>query len=230
MSKRTTPELLADVFGVSLGWGTGATLEHATVQAMAEPVAEARAAGQAQPAAPLDEPGWREGQPRAWLWTLGTTWGTVLVVRRSRRGQVAQALVGERFWGWVVTDRWRADSWYPPWRRQRCWAHRRRDLDARSARGGRSQEIGEALRVQARQMFHWWHRVRDGTLAHPTFARSTWPVRREMERRLAAGQTCGVPKTEGICRELLKRRQALGTFVRHAGVEPTNNAAERAIR
>ena len=25
-------------------------------------------------------------------------------------------------------------------------------------RGGRSQEIGEALREQARQMFHWWHR------------------------------------------------------------------------
>jgi transposase len=28
----------------------------------------------------------------------------------------------------------------------------------------------------------------------------------------------------------LKRRQALWTFVRHVGVEPTNNAAERAIR
>jgi hypothetical protein len=32
------------------------------------------------------------------------------------------------------------------------------------------------------------------------------------------------------CREILKLRQALWTFVRHAGVEPTNNAAERAIR
>ena len=29
---------------------------------------------------------------------------------------------------------------------------------------------------------------------------------------------------------MLKRRQALWTFVRHEGVEPTNNAAERAIR
>jgi len=47
---------------------------------------------------------------------------------------------------------------------------------------------------------------------------------------LEAGQTCGVPKTEGVCREILKRRQALWTFVRHPGVEPTNNTAERAIR
>jgi transposase len=36
-------------------------------------------------------------------------------------------------------------------------------------RGGRSAEIGEALQAQARQMFHWWHHVRDGTLTHASF-------------------------------------------------------------
>jgi len=86
------------------------------------------------------------------------------------------------------------------------------------------------LRAQARQMFHWWHRVRDGTLAYASFASYMWPVRQEVERLLEAGQTCGTPKTEGVCREILKRHQALWTFVRHEGVEPTNNAAERAIR
>ena len=98
------------------------------------------------------------------------------------------------------------------------------------ARGGRAQEIGEALQAETRPMFHWWHRGRDGTRAHPTFARYRWPVRREMERLLDAGQTWGVPKTEGTCRELLKLRQGLWTFGRHAGVEPTNNAAAQAIR
>ena len=198
-----------------------ANLEQATAQAVAEPVAEARASGQAQPAAPLDDTGGREGQPRAWLWTAVTTGVTVFVVRRSRRGQVARELVGEHVWGGVVTDRWSAYTWSPTWRRQLCGAHRRRDSEAMMARGGRSQEIGEALQAQARQMCHWWHRVRDGTLAHPTFARSLWLVRREMERLLEAGQTCGVPKTEGTCREILKRRQGLWTVVRHAGVEPT---------
>jgi hypothetical protein len=37
-------------------------------------------------------------------------------------------------------------------------------------------------------------------------------------------------KTAGTCRDILKRREALWTFVQVAGVEPTNNAAERAIR
>jgi transposase len=230
LSKRTTQNVLADLFGVTLGLGSIANLEQATAEAMAEPVAEARAYVQAQPAVHLDETGWREGEQRAWLWTAVTTWVTVFVVRRSRGGKVARDLVGEHFWGWLVTDRWSAYTWYPPWRRQLCWAHLLRDIEAMIARGGRSQEIGEALQAQARQMFHWWHRVRDGTLAHPTFARYMWPVRREMERLLEAGQTCGVPKTEGTCREILKLRRGLWTFVRHAGVEPTNNAAERAIR
>jgi transposase len=230
LSKRTTQSVLQDLCGVTLGVGTISKLEHATVQAVAEPVAEARAYVQVQPTAYVDETGGREGQPRAWRWTAVTAYVTVFVVRLSRSAKVAQELLGEPFWGWLVTDRWRAYTWSPRWRRQVCWAHLLRDIEAMSARGGRSQEIGEALRAQARQMFHWWHRVRDGTLAHPTFARYMWPVRREVERLLEAGQTCGVPKTEGTCRAILKLRQALWTFVRHEGVDPTNNAAERAIR
>jgi transposase len=54
---------------------------------------------QEQPAAYLDETGWREGRQRAWLWTAGTTWVTVFVVRLSRRRQVAQEWLGGRFWG-----------------------------------------------------------------------------------------------------------------------------------
>ena len=43
LSKRTTQTMLEDLFGVSLGLGTIATLEQATVRAVAEPVAAARA-------------------------------------------------------------------------------------------------------------------------------------------------------------------------------------------
>jgi transposase len=56
------------------------------------------------------------------------------------------------------------------------------------------------------------------------------PIRREVARLLDAGHTWGAPQTHGPCREILKPRQALWTFVRHEGGEPTNNAAERALR
>jgi len=79
-------------------------------------------------------------------------------------------------------------------------------------------------------MFTWWHRVREGTLQRSTFRSSMSPLRREMERLLEAGSRCGVPKTAGTCRDILKRREALWTFVQVDGVEPTNNTAERSIR
>ena len=56
------------------------------------------------------------------------------------------------------------------------------------------------------------------------------PLRREVERLLDAGSHCGVPKTAGTCRDILKRREALWTFVQVDGVEPTNHAAERSLR
>ena len=95
--------MLADLFGVSIGLGTVANLEQATVQALAEPVAEARASVQAQPAAYLDETGWREGRQQAWLWTAVTAWVTVFVVRRSRRAKVGSGTLGRAVLG-VVGD------------------------------------------------------------------------------------------------------------------------------
>ena len=230
LSKRTTQQMMDDVFGVPLSVGTISRLEQATTKVVAEPVEEACTYVQAQEVAHLDETSWRQGGKRAWLWVAVTSWVTVFLVRMSRSGAVARALLGETFAGILVTDRYSAYNWYPVRWRQLCWAHLLRDIEAMIERGGGSQAIGEALQRQARQMFHWWHRVRDGTLSRSSFRSYMSPVRREVERRLEAGSTCGVPKTEGMCRGILKLHQALWTFVQVDGVEPTNNAAERALR
>jgi transposase len=230
LSKRPPQQLLHDLFGVTMSLGTRSTLETATVDAVAAPVEAARAFVQQQARVAVDETGWRQGNQRAGVWVAVTTWVTVFVVRLSRGGEVARDLLGTACEGILVPDRWSAYNWYPVRWRQLCWAPLVRDIDAMIGRGGRAPAIGEALRRHVQQMFHWWHRVRAGTLKRASFRTYRTPVRREVERLLDAGSTCGGPKTEGVCRDLLKRRQALWTFVHLAGVEPTNNAAERAIR
>src|SRR6266436_4442227 len=230
LSKRTTQHVMDEVFGVPMSVGTIGQLEQATTEAVAAPVEEARTYVQAQEVAHLDETSWRQGDKRAWLWVAVTSWVTVFVVRLSRGGEVARTLLGERFGGILVTDRYSAYNWYPVRWRQLCWAHLLRDFEAMRDRGGGSEEIGDALLAQAHQMFTWWHRVREGTLQRSTFRSYMTPLRREVERLLEAGSRCGVPKTAGTCRDILKRREALWTFVQVAGVEPTNNAAERSIR
>ena len=230
LSKRTTQQVMDDVCGVPMSVGTISQLERATTAAVAAPVEEAHSYVPEQEVAHLDETSWRQGGKRAWLWVAVTSWVTVFVVRMSRGGHVARALLGETFSGILVTDRSSGYNWYPVRWRQLCWAHLLRDFEAMRGRGGRSEEIGDALLAQAHQMVAWWHRVREGTLKRSSFRSYMSPLRQEVERLLEVGSRCGVPKTEGTCRDILKRREALWTFVQVEGVEPTNNAAQRSIR
>jgi transposase len=222
--------MMDDVFGIPVSVGTISQLEQAATEAVAAPVEEARTFVHAQRVAHLDETRWRQGSQQAWLWVAVTSVVTVFVVRLSRGADVARALLGEAFSGILVTDRYSAYNWYPVRWRQVCWAHLLRDFEAMRSRGGRSKELGDALLAQAHQMFRWWHRVRDGTLKRASFRSAMPPLRQAVERLLEAGSRCGVPKTAGTCQDILKRREALWTFVQIAGVEPTNNVAERSIR
>src|SRR5256885_9080609 len=219
-----------DLFSVPVSVGTISQSEKATTAIVAQPVEEARACIAEQAVAHVDETSWRQGGKRAWLWVAVTSVVTVFLVRLSRGGQVARELLGKGFSGILVTDRYSAYNWYPVRWRQVCWAHLLRDFEAMRGRGGRSEELGDALLAQAHQMFTWWHRVREGTLKRSTFRSYMTPLRREVEWLLAAGSRCGVPTTAGTCRDILKRRGALWTFVQVDGVEPTNNAAERSLR
>ena len=105
LSKRTTQQMMDEVFGVPLSVGTISQLEQATTKAVAAPVEAACTYVQAQEAAHLDETSWRQGGKRAWLWVAVTSWVTVFVVRMSRGGEVARELLGETFAGILVTDR-----------------------------------------------------------------------------------------------------------------------------
>jgi transposase len=83
------------------------------------------------------------------------------------------------------------------------------------------------------QMLGWWKRVRDGTLTKVRFA-GRLHAQREFRVRfravLARGAACGCAKTAGTCRELLRGEVSMFLFAFVDGVEPTNNAAERALR
>jgi transposase len=230
LSKRTTQQAMEEVCGVPMRVGTISQLEQATTAAGATPVEEARPYGHEQAVAHLEETSGRQGGKRAWLWGAVTSVVTLFVVRMSRGGQVARELLGETFAGILVTDRSSAYNWYPVRWRQRCGAHVLRDCEALRDRGGCSEEMGDVFLAQAHPMFTWWHRGREGPFKRSTFRSSMTPLRREVQRLLQAGSRCGVPKTAGTCRDILKRREALWTFVHVEGVEPTNNAAERLLR
>lgn len=67
-------------------------------------------------------------------------------------------------------------------------------------------------------------------ICHVAFDRRRAPVRRKVERLLLRGIGSGNKSLMGMCRELYEHRHWLWMFVRYEGIEPTNNAGERALR
>ena len=80
--------------------------------------------------------------------------------------------------------------------------------------------------------------MRDGTLARSEFLEAVQPIRETLKALLEEGadyqigssEKTPLAKTVRTCRKLLKVEPAMWLFATVEGLEPTNNAAERAIR
>jgi transposase len=222
--------MLATLFQVEMGLGTVSNQEAQVSASLDEPVAEAQAYVQQQSQVNSDETSWSKLKQRYWLWTGATPLVTVFLIAATRGATALKQLLGADFSGIVGSDRWSAYNWLDVSQRQLCWAHLLRDFQAFLERKGESAVIGQALLRQAAQMFSLWHRVRDGTLSRPDFQLAMKPIRREILALLQVGTFIDQAKTAQTCQNILKVADALFNFVDHEAVDPTNNAAERALR
>lgn len=230
MSKRNIKALMSDAFGIQLAVGTVSQLERQLSEAVAAAVEKARTYVRQQLAVNIDETGWRERRTKAWLWTAATTLVTVFAIRLSRGAEVARELLGDVATSVVGSDRYTVYSYLSLRHRQICWAHLKRTFEAFVERGGEAAGIGKTLLEQVETLFTWWHRVRDGTLERSSFKTYVSTLRQQVHMQLLYGTLLADDQTAATCANLLKVEAALWTFVGKPGVEPTNNAAERALR
>jgi transposase len=229
LSKRTIVGLMGDWFDLPLSAGSVVACEQHISEALAGPMEEARAYVERQSDANMDETGWRQRRSKAWMWVMVTLWVTVFMIHQRRNTDAALALL-RGFGGILTTDRWKAYLAWPLRKRQLCWAHLLRLFTAFSELGGSAGCLGERLLADSFQMFEWWHRVKDGTLARSTFRNYMKDLKHSVKMLLEEGARCRSPEVSSKCRDILKLFPAMWTFVRVEGIEPTNNAAERAIR
>jgi transposase len=181
----------------------------------------------------IDESPTKQQTHKAWLWTFVATSFTVFGLRLSRGAGILHDWVGLDYKGVVGCDRARMYFFFVL--RQWCWAHLKRDFQAISELRGsagatRAAELGRKLLELTQEMFHHWHRVRDGTLTRRGFKRHANRLQGLFYMVLEDGQRCGHAATEATCTELFNHFDDLWTFVDHENVEPTNNASERSLR
>lgn len=90
--------------------------------------------------------------------------------------------------------------------------------------------VGSELLGLSDRLFPWWHKDRDDEMAWSTSLGYARPIRWAVGQALGKGASCASAPTAATCRSLCEGEDHLWTFLRVRGIEPTNNAAERALR
>jgi transposase len=228
-SKRRTSEFLGTLLGQPCCPALTVKIEN-QVTAAVRPSYEALAAqlpGEKQ--LNIDETGTKQENDKAWLWTFVAHTFTVFAVRATREATALTTFLGAAFQGVVTCDR--AKMYWHLGTLQWCWAHLKRDFQAMIDSGDpRAKHLGCRLRRAACELFEHWADYRHGRISRAALLRRMGPVRRNVERLLLRGTQCGHADTRGTCRELYAHRPWLWMFLRHDGLEPTNNAGERSLR
>jgi transposase len=228
-SKRRTALFLEAILGQPCSVGLTVKLQNRVTDALLPAYDELCEQLPLQPVLNIDETPTKEATHKSWLWTFVASRFTVYRVRPTREATVLDELLTDRFTGIVGCDR--AKMYWRLKRLQWCWAHLVRDFQNLIDTGPpATKQLGRDLLKQAKLVFQQWHRHRKQLLTRTGLKRLLAPVRAEIERLLLRGLRGRHPKTSGTCQELLWHRHWLWTFLDHEGVEPTNNASERALR
>lgn len=173
-----------------------------------------------------DETGWRINARSAWLWVFTNEFVTVYVIREDRSQTVIREVLGPYFRGVLSSD---CCASYDPIEadKQKCNGHLLKDLSAIEAIKSRSAArfskqaedvLGDAMALQRRRR----------SMSDHGYASACGRIEARMDRLLQRNYQD--PDNRRLAHRMIKHRDHLFTFLYHDSVEPTNNAAERALR
>lgn len=233
VSRRDVEALFFDLFGEELSLGTISAMEANTAAALSVAYQEvAEAVAQAQ-VANVDETRWWEKHHLAWLWLAATPALALFRMDPHRSREAFERLLPPTVPGQertVGTDRYSAYSHLFGDDRAICWSHLDRDFQGWVEARGAAAPFGERALALTDQLFEQWHLFRAGEFDRPELCERLLPVQGAFRELFEAAHASGHWKVAGPARELLKHWDALWTFSRRDGVEPTNNHAERVLR
>lgn len=230
--------LLEGALQIPLSLGSTQNAWEEVSAAVTAPYQELQLALPQQPVLNGDETGHRTNGAKRWLWTLVAPTFIFYAIAAARGADVLRGLLGASFAGILGSDRLPTYLTYAADRRQFCWAHFTRNLlsaQELATRVSAKRFCCDALALQ-RRLFRLWHRYRGDPAAHGApltraqLIAKVRPIERQLfalaERHVNAVDT----DVSNLARALFVHHPHFFTFVHEEGVEPTNNAAERALR
>jgi transposase len=176
-----------------------------------------------------DETGWRIGRQLAWLWVFTSAEVTVYAIDPHRGHEVIESILGPSFPGTLTSDGLPAYDVVVAGARQQCLGHlikHCRTIEASKTRGAVcfSRQVAAVLRAGVRV-----HQRRE-QLTPQGFKQQRGKIEAAMDRLLQKHLTD--PDNARLARRLKRHRRQLFTYLHDetGQTDPTNNAAERALR
>jgi transposase len=238
LPRRMVRELLEQVLSIPLSLGSIQNSWEEVSEAVAEPCAELEGQLPNEPVVNSDETGYRTGGEKRWLWVLVAANFVFYKIALTRGAEVLVDLLGEVFAGILCSDRCASYLKYHKGDGQFCWAHFKRNILGVLEIGKTTDAerfCRDALALQGR-LFRLWHRfrnepgVRYGPITREQLIKKSIPLEKKFfalaERYLDSRDK----DVANLALALLQHFERFFAFLRHEGVEPTNNVAERALR
>lgn len=229
LSRRRAARLCYDVFGVTISPGTISAMERQASEALEPAYEEVQREVEGAPVKHADGTSWLLAGAMMSLWVLTSASATLYKIFNDGQRKTIKPFFG-RLVGILVTDRACVFDFWAMAARQICFAHLLRRFVSFSQRDGPAGTMGRELLDLTGLVFEYWHGFRAGLLDREKLVDMMRPVREQFEAALERTVAADIPGVSGSCANMLEHRQALWTFLEHEGVEPTNNAAERALR
>ena len=230
--------LLEGVLQIPMSVGSTQKAWEEASAAVAAPYQELEQALRDQPVLNGDETGHRTNGKKRWLWTFVAPTFIFYAIAASRGSDVLRRLLGATFAGVLGSDRLPAYLKYAANGRQFCWAHVIRNLlsaQELAKTASAKRFCREALALQ-RQLFRLWHRfrgdphTRGAPLTRTQLIAKALPIEKKFFALGNRYVNAANVDVGNLARALFLHHQHFFTFVHEEGVEPTNNAAERALR
>ena len=233
LPRRAVEAMLSDVLGIGMSLGSTQKAWQEVSQAVDGPIGELQEQLAHQAVLNVDETSWRTNGAKRWIWALVASQFVFYTVAIHRNTAVLVSLLGAVFQGIICSDRFSAYlKYHSAGRMQYCWAHLKRDLQGildRSQSLEAKRFARDAL-AQYGKMFRLWWKFRAGLIDRTQLIDRCKPIKSKF-RSLAVSywDSCD-SETANLANAFGAHHERLFTFLEEPGVEPTNNAAERALR
>ena len=232
MPRRVLEKMLAQVLGLSVSLGNTQACCQEASDAVAAPCQELEQRLPHEPVLNIDETGWRTNGDKRYLWAFVAATFVVFTIAKTRGSEVLIQLLGAVFKGILCSDRFSGYLKYHRGQAQFCWAHLKRNilgvLDF-TKQTATERFCRDALAVHA-SLFRLWHKFRGGLIDRPQLLQRSIRLQRRLFVLAETHLDSPDRQVQNLARALFEHSERLFTFLEHAGVEPTNNTAERALR